>query len=187
MNRDPKQVLTEWLVLEAQGGSETAFKDLHALWRADLCRMIVARTGRPEAADEVANEVWIGIARGLHRLDDPACFPRWALQIAERRSTDWVRRRLVDRKREAAAQSEAERLAPAPAASAEPPDNVLRVREAIARLAAEERNLVELYYGSGRSTAEIAEALALPVGTVKSRLFSVRETLKQILKGTIHE
>jgi hypothetical protein len=31
MNREPKQVLTELLVLEAQGGSESAFRQLHEL------------------------------------------------------------------------------------------------------------------------------------------------------------
>jgi DNA-directed RNA polymerase specialized sigma24 family protein len=108
MNRDPKQVLTEWLVLGAQRGSEPAFKDLHDLWSADLRRMILTRVERADALDEVANEVWFGIARGLSQLDDPACFPRWAFRIAERRSTDWVRQRAVARKREAAAVSEAD-------------------------------------------------------------------------------
>jgi hypothetical protein len=31
MNRDPQQVLTEWHVVSAQGGSETALKELHDL------------------------------------------------------------------------------------------------------------------------------------------------------------
>jgi RNA polymerase sigma-70 factor (ECF subfamily) len=187
MNRDPKQVLTEWLVLEAQEGSETAFKDLHDLWSADLRRMILTRVERAHALDEIANEVWQGIARGLSQLDDPACFPRWAFRIAERRSTDWVRQRSLDRKREAVAINEADRLAPAPPPSTEASDETLRLREAIARLSPDERALVQLYYGSGRSVAEIAETLALPAGTVKSRLFSVRETLKQMLKGNSHE
>ncbi|MEO6569620.1 MAG: sigma-70 family RNA polymerase sigma factor, partial [Opitutaceae bacterium] len=93
MNRDSKQVLTEWLVLSAQGGSESAFKDLHDLWRGDLRRLALMWVERPEVADEITNDVWLAIARGLHRLDDPACFPRWAFRIAERRSADWIRQR----------------------------------------------------------------------------------------------
>src|SRR5512141_2682476 len=99
MKRDARQVLTEWLVLAAQGGSETAFTDLHGVWRADLRRLALVRAERPAAADEVLTEVWLAIARGLHRLDDPACFPRWAFRIVERRCADWIRQRSLARRR----------------------------------------------------------------------------------------
>ncbi|HEX2854753.1 MAG TPA: RNA polymerase sigma factor [Opitutaceae bacterium] len=182
MNRDSKQVLTEWLVLQAQGGSESAFKDLHDLWRADLRRLALARVQRPDGADEIANDAWLAIARGLHRLDDPACFPRWAFRIVERRGADWIRNRAHLRRREAVAANEAERLAPAEPLPAETPEAVQQLRDAIVALPAEQRELVNLYYLLERSVAEIAAVLALPAGTVKSRLFSVRETLKHLLE-----
>lgn len=185
MNRDSKQVLTEWLVLSAQGSSETAFKDLHDLWSADLRRMILSRVERPEVADEVANDVWLAIARGIQRLDDPACFPRWAFRIVERRSADWVRARNLARRREVAAANEADRLVPLEPAN-DVSDDTLRLRDAISRLAVPERELIQLYYECGRSVAEIAEVLALPQGTVKSRLFSLRETLRQMLERKKH-
>ena len=128
MKRDSRQVLTEWLVLAAQGGGETAFTDLHGLWREDLRRLALVRVERPEAADE---------------------------------------------------------LMPTPTAPAEPPDDVLRLRAAIARLPADQRELLHLYYELGRSVCEIAEVLAIPPGTVKSRLFSVRETLKRQLERNL--
>src|SRR5687767_15021755 len=112
MNLDPKQALTDWLVLSAQGGDEKAFRDLYELWRADLWRLALVRVERPAAADEVAADVWLAIARNLSRLDDPACFPRWAFRIVERRSTDWVRRRSLERRRESAALAETDSLAP---------------------------------------------------------------------------
>jgi RNA polymerase sigma factor (sigma-70 family) len=182
MERDSRQVLTEWLVLSAQNGSETAFKELHDLWRADLRRLTFLRVERPEASDEVTNDVWLAIARGLRRLDDPACFPRWAFRIVERRSADWIRQRSLSRGREAAAAAETDRLAPQEPPGAEAPEDVLRLRDAIAQLPADQRELVHLYYSLERSVGEIAEVLALPVGTIKSRLFSVRETLKQIFE-----
>lgn len=185
MNPEPKQVLTELLVLSAQAGSEAAFRDLHDLWRGDLRRLALMRVERDDAADEVLTDVWLAIARGLRSLDDPACFPRWAFRIVERRATDWVRRRTSERARAAAALAEADALAPAaaPAAAAsEPPDDVLALRAAIARLPCEQRELLQLHYEFGRSIAEIAEILEIPPGTVKSRLFSVRETLKQQLE-----
>lgn len=183
MKPDAKQVLTELLVLEAQQGSERAFRELHDLWRADLRRLALVRVEQAAAADEVLSDVWLAIARGLGRLDDPACFPRWAFRIVERRATDWVRGRITSRRHESAAESAADLLAPAvPASLGEADDDVLALRAAIAGLPAEQRQLLHLFYELGRSVAEIAEILDVPAGTVKSRLFSVRETLKQKLE-----
>jgi RNA polymerase sigma-70 factor (ECF subfamily) len=130
----------------------------------------------------VLTDVWLAIARQLPRLDDPACFPRWAFRIVERRCADWIRRRSLARRRETAAASVAGELAPASLETAEPPDDLLRMRAAITRLPPEQRDLLHLYYELERSVCEIAEVLGIPTGTVKSRLFSIRETLKQQLE-----
>jgi len=183
MNRDARQVLTEWLVLEVQSGSERAFTDLHNLWRTDLHRLALVRVERPDAADEVLTDVWLAIARGISKLDDPACFPRWAFRIVQRRSADWVRRRQLERSHEELAASEAEQLAPAPApAVGEATDDVAAMRAAIRRLKPEQRELLHLFYELGRSVAEIADVLELAQGTVKSRLSALRETLKRQLE-----
>lgn len=186
MNREPKQVLTELLVLQAQAGDEAAFRRLHELWRGDLRRLALAWVEQPVAAEEVGAEVWLDIARGLHRLEDPARFPAWAMRIVQRRSADWVRQRSRDRRREVTAAGNAEELAPA-AGPAEPADEVLRLRQAIGLLPGDKRELLHLFYDLGRSVAEVAEILGLAPGTVKSRLFSVREILKQQLERKNHE
>ena len=186
MESDAKQVLTEWLVLGAQSGDERAFRDLHELWRADLRRLALVRVERPDAADEVVADVWLAIARGLSRLDDPTCFPRWAFRIVERRSTDWIRRRTLARKRETTAINEADSLAPAPGGGFAF-DEAHRLRAVVARLPVDQRELLHLFYELGRSVAEIAEILDIPAGTVKSRLFSVREIIRQKLESQSHE
>lgn len=187
MNRDARQILTELLVFDAQAGKESAFRDLYGLWQADLRRFALVRVEKPVAVDEVLTNVWLTIVRGLPRLDDPACFPRWAFRIVERRCADWIRQQSLARRREAAAISMADELTPAPPPSNEVPDEILRLRSAIARLPVEQRELLHLYYDLGRSTGEIAEVLAIPPGTVKSRLFSVRELLRQQLESKSHE
>ncbi|CAN5269691.1 sigma-70 family RNA polymerase sigma factor [soil metagenome] len=183
MIRDSRQVLTELLVLDAQRGSERAFRDLHDLWQPDLRRMVRVRVDHPDSVDDVLTEVWLAIARGLSGLDDPACFPRWAFQIVHRRSADWVRKRMLDRRREEMALAEVEQLAPAaPAAEPEPSDDVTAIRAAILQLPSDQQQLLHLHYQLERSIAEIAAVLDIPPGTVKSRLFSIRETLKRKLE-----
>ena len=49
MKRDSRQILTELLVLRAQGRNERAFRDLHELWARDVQRMAFAKVGEPLA------------------------------------------------------------------------------------------------------------------------------------------
>jgi RNA polymerase sigma factor (sigma-70 family) len=177
MKRDARQILTELLVLRSQGGSERAFRDLHELWIADVQRMAVAKLVDVQAAREVAQEVWVTIARGLSRIQDPACFPRWALQIVHRRSVDWIRRR--QRERRPGVELEKFRAGVDGEEGVSSADSELtNLTEAIAELTGSDRDLLRLFYESGRSVAEISEILEVPIGTVKSRLFAVRERLK---------
>ena len=175
MKRDARQILTELLVLQAQAGDEGAFRDLHDLWRADVLRMAIDRVDQLEQGREVAQDAWIDIARGLARINDPACFPRWALQIVQRRSADAVRRNQRDRRRSTALRAEVE-TGLGVNENKHPESTALG--EAVNALSREERALIRLYYEVGRSVAEIAEILAVPIGTVKSRLHQVRERLK---------
>jgi RNA polymerase sigma-70 factor, ECF subfamily len=60
-------------------------------------------------------------------------------------------------------------------------DQQADLSEAIARLSEEQRAVVHLFYGEDLSVHEIASVLAVPAGTIKSRLFHARATLKHHL------
>jgi RNA polymerase sigma-70 factor (ECF subfamily) len=179
MSRQPRQTLTEYLVLGAQGGDAGAFAQLYAAWSADLRRFATVRLGRTDAVDEVSQDAWIAISGGLRRLDDPACFPSWALRIVERRCCDWLRRRRADAT-EPLTDPWIERLA-APDSFAEEADDVTRLRAAIARLDPDSRSLLHLFYEQELPVAELAAVLDVPLGTVKSRLHTLRENLRRQL------
>ncbi|GAB5558571.1 MAG: sigma-70 family RNA polymerase sigma factor [Synoicihabitans sp.] len=180
MNRNPRQILTELLVLRAQGGNDQAFSDLHELWRADVVRVAQVTVQDRGAAIEISQDAWITIARGLGTLRDPACFPRWLFQIVRRRAADWIRRQ--QKQRLVVSRLEAE---PRPVSEPSPDAMNSPLAQAIEDLPLAERELITLYYEVGRSVPEIAEILNVPVGTVKSRLHSVRARLKsQIEKET---
>lgn len=185
MPRDRRQIFTEYLVLQVQAGRADAFGELHALWRADLAAFARARLDDLHGAEEVAQEAWVGIARGLSRLDDPATFPCWAHRIVARRAADWIRRRQRARHRQRALEAAPEAVLPAgetpsPAAETDAHDEV---RAAIGRLPETHREVLHLFYLSEMGVATIAEVLGIPAGTVKSRLFHAREQLRKALTG----
>lgn len=175
MKRDAKQVLTELLVLKAQGGDEAAFAQLYETWAKDVLRLVRFVVKEMQPAEEIAQETWISAAKGLRRLDDPAAFCSWLFRIARRRGVDWVRKSMTERKKCEAFKAEANLMDHA--SNVERSVNVDLVEE-IHKLDTDSRLLLHLFYETGLSVAEVATAMDLRAGTVKSRLFAVRETLR---------
>jgi RNA polymerase sigma-70 factor (ECF subfamily) len=186
MKRDRRQVLTEYLVLSAQGGEAGAFQQLYALWADDLRRLALVRIQRVDEVDVVTQEAWLAIAQGLKRIDDPACFPRWAFQIVNRRAADWIRRQQSDRRRIESIR-DAQITDSAINHGEQPSDDAQLLKRIIAELSADARELVYLYYDADRTVVEISTVLGVPIGTVKSRLFKVREIIKQQIERMTNE
>jgi len=172
--RTRERVVDEILVLAAQGRQVDAFEELAARWYPRLLRHALRLTGDPEGAREVVQETWVAIARGLTRLHDPARFAPWALRITSRRCADWIGQRRAARQRS----SELDAAAEIPSPTGARTDALVRVREALRRLDREQQALMAMFYVEGLSVAEIAAALEIPVGTVKSRLYHARERLR---------
>jgi RNA polymerase sigma-70 factor, ECF subfamily len=181
MGKTLHEIRDERLVLECQEGSRAAFEQLVDRWQDRLWRYARWMTGNDEAAADAVQETWMAIARGLGRLDTPSAFPAWAYRICSNRCADWVRseqrnRRLSEGLADASP-SEPGTSDPDPAA-----DGQKAVRQAVARLAPDQRQVVALYYSDGLGVGEIALALAIPEGTVKSRLHYAREQLREWLE-----
>ncbi|MBL8552618.1 MAG: sigma-70 family RNA polymerase sigma factor [Hyphomonadaceae bacterium] len=179
MTRNASRVLDEYLVAAAQTGSRPALNGLARRWTPRLLRHARHLLDADAAARDAVQETWLAIVRGLARLDDPAKFPAWAFAIATRKCADQVRANVgLRRAREtlahdpALAESAGENVAPSESAA---------LRRALARLPAEQRVVVAMFYADELTIEEIAAALTLPAGTVKSRLFNARKALKQML------
>ena len=103
----------------------------------------------------------------------------WLLTLVHRRAVDVVRRE--DRRR-------AEPLDDAPVAAGDAVDESAEVREerrrvqaALAQLPPDQREALELAYYGGLSQSELAERLGVPLGTVKSRMFTGLSKLRDLL------
>lgn len=171
----------ELLVLRAQSGEQQAHTGLVDVWHESLVRQADRLLDDRDLARDAAQDAWAGILRGLCRLDDPAAFPAWSLRIVTRRAID------LRRRRQATARAEAE-VAELGARTGDPADRDRergeteeRLHAAITRLDRDHRVVVELQYLEGLSLREIAHVLDVPVGTVKSRSFHARLSLRAAL------
>ena len=190
MARSPESIHDELLVLRSQGGDEKALEELIGSWQPRLWRHARRLTGRRDAAWDVLQETLLAIVRNLHRLDDPALFRTWAYRIATNKCADWTRKQQRDRK---LAETVANNGDPRSLriqeqrdfeSANEPNGDVKRLHDAMRELSGDRQTILVMHYLDGMGIAEIAVALDVPAGTVKSRLYHARQQLKELLERT---
>lgn len=184
MDRREDRILDEYLAAAARAGDRAALGKLAARWEKRLVRHAWRLTGDVEQARDIAQDAWVDIARGIRRLDDCAAFPAFAFRIITRRAADWVRRSRRMRLGLAAFAAEPNAsFAINDAAEAQASSGA--VNAALAALPAEQRAAIALFYLEDLSVAEIAAALGVPAGTVKTRLMAARDKLRIALDVTM--
>lgn len=182
MRRDADRILDEYLAASARAGDRLALERLALRWEKRLVRHAARLTGDVEMAREAAQEGWADIVRGLPRLMDAAQFPSWAFKIVTRRCADEIRRKQRTRRFEEAAAGEP---SPAERAAVEMEAGADRapLQRALANLPPEQLAAIALFHLEELSVAEIAVALAVPAGTVKTRLMHARQKLRAVLEN----
>lgn len=174
------RALEAYLVSAARLGDTRALARLVALRGPRLQAHAARLLGDREAAQDVVQDAWVEIMRGLHGLRDEAVFLPWALRIVTRRVAREIARR--QRGRRLAEAVEAEPVPPVGSAG-EGEIEAARVRAAIAVLPPEQAATIALFYLEDLSVAEVATALDVPPGTVKTRLMHARRKLRAVLEG----
>lgn len=167
------------LAVRALAGSDAAFARLvqrhQAAVRAFLRRLLMS--GWAEA-DDLAQETFLAAWTNLRSLKQPEGFRSWLLGIAWRRAQDRIR---ANRRSAARDQSWLESREGDVANAA--PDQRLALEQAMAALAPDVRACVALCLAEGLSHPEAAQALGLPLGTVKSHVARGRARLMTVLGG----
>ncbi len=181
MHRDADDILDELLVYRCQDGEADALGELVDRWHGRLLAHAHRLTGDRDEAAEAVQEAWMAIVRGLRRLDDPARFRSWAYRIVTHKAVDRVRLAKRQRRTQHAA---AQPIESEPVdASLERADDIAQLRAALKRLPGDRRAILTMFYIDQMPLAEIALALGVPEGTVKSRLFHARLKLKETLEN----
>jgi RNA polymerase sigma-70 factor (ECF subfamily) len=179
MRRTIDQVRTEWLVLRSQAGDSEGFEELISQWHRRVLGHVNRLTRGHDESSDIMQDIWMTVARKLRRLNDPACFPQWIYRIATAHCADWVRRRTRERELRNAVSEDETISHPPRIAEAERTDDKEALQSAVRQLPSDQRTVLTMFYLDELSTGEIATALAIPIGTVKSRLYHARNHLRQ--------
>ena len=176
------RALDEFLVVSSRVGDRAAFEKLARRWHAKLLAHAWRLTGSRDAATEAAQAAWVEIASGLPKLLDERAFPAWAYRIVSRQCARRIRQLQRDRALSRDLTAEAE-IEPEDAATPCGTDQ-LKLQLAVRVLPPGQRAAVALFYFEDMSIAEVAVALDVPAGTVKTRLMHARQTLRAVLQET---
>jgi RNA polymerase sigma-70 factor (ECF subfamily) len=157
------------LVLRAQTGDRAALEELLASIQPPLARYIIQVVRRPSLCDDVLQEVFLRIYKGLACLRDPELFRPWAYRIATREAIQWLK------KERAWSDPIDPDTAPEDLAGnlpLEPLGAEFRDRWPLLldRLSPASRVVIHLHYWEEMSIDEVAAVLGVSAGTVKSRL-----------------
>jgi RNA polymerase sigma-70 factor (ECF subfamily) len=168
------------LAIRCQLGDAAALDELIDRFHPPLHRYARRVTGSDADADDVAQEAWVRILRGLPRLRTPEALRSWLFGIVHRVlmgrfRSDYARSAALNEIHEIGAADTMRERADAAELHARLDD----LERALDRLPVVERDVLALFYLHDLSLAEIADALGVPVGTVKSRLFRARHLLKE--------
>jgi RNA polymerase sigma factor (sigma-70 family) len=169
----------EWLVVRCQLGERPAFDALIERWHAPLWRYIRQLTANDDVAQEIAQEVWLRVIRGISRLREGAKWRAWLFGIARRVLMDRLRAQYA---MPLAAETEIADV-PADDTGGDPEVLSAALHDELAKLPLIEREVLTLFYLRELSLGEVADVLDVPLGTVKSRLFRARHLLRRELEA----
>jgi RNA polymerase sigma-70 factor (ECF subfamily) len=177
---DPADRLYERIqVLRAQAGDAAAFADLVGRYHARLRYYLGKLLAKPQAVDDVLQDIWLDVWRGLPRLRDAAAFPAWVYRVARDRAARTYRLPLPPRPLElndVASEADDDEFTAEDAA---------RVHAALDNVAPEFREVLVLRFLEEMAYADIARVVGCPVGTVRSRLHHAKLALRRQLERTM--
>ncbi|WP_274651353.1 RNA polymerase sigma factor [Paenibacillus humicola] len=159
----------------ARRGDQDAFAKLVTRFKGHVYRYAAGMLGDRMDAEDAAQEAFTKAYFAMGKLDDAHAFFGWLMQIVTNHCKDKLRQRM---KRFETGDMPDETV---PDTSAADPAVKMSIEEALGRLSIEHRETVLLHDVQGFRYDEIAKLTGIPIGTVKSRLFTARMSLRKLL------
>ena len=165
----------EILVAAVRNGNQAAFAEIVERFRENAHARAYRVLRDHQRAEDVVQEAFAEAYQCLDNLREPAAFPGWFKRIVIKQ-IDRVTR---VRRRDTVELENAPEGFVEPDDAADTPPEVFE--RALRALPEHEREVARLYYLEGQAQKDISDALGVPVGTIKKRLFTARQRLRDRL------
>ena len=166
------------LIRKARRGDVEAYNLLISRWERRVYNYLLRIVANREDALDLSQDVFLKAYQNLRKLDDPARFAPWLYRIAHNGAYSLFRKRRPEGDLEELQPDTMEGAPTIGGNAVFPIELTLAVSGALRKLSADQRETVVLKVYQGFKFEEIAEIVAAPVSTVKSRLYTALDLLK---------
>jgi RNA polymerase sigma-70 factor, ECF subfamily len=189
---EPLDPTDEALVRSILSGDRDRFELLVERYQTRLVNYLYRMVRNLEEAHDLTQEVFIRVYQALDRYDSQYRFSTWLFRVAQNAAIDVIRKRRIqlvpltrrtDDGSDATVDLELPDGQPSALDALQGRELEGSIRSAIDALPWEYRELILLRHYGELAYEEIAEVKAMPLGTVKNKLFRARQLLKQVLLG----
>ena len=168
------------LICRAARGDAEAFRQLVEAYQTPAYRL-AARMCGPDSAEDVTQEAFLAAWRALPEFRGDCRFSTWLYRLVSNAAIDCLRREKKHRDTGDVDDLELPDGGPPPQEQAERSDTRDAVRLALDRLSPEHRQVLLLRFMQELDYGEIARALNVSEGTVKSRINRAKSKLREVL------
>ena len=170
------------ILRRAQQGDSEAFRLLVEAYQTQVYRVALRMCGEA-AADDVTQEAFLAAWRALPEFRGTCRFSTWLYRLTTNAAIDCLRREKRHRDADDLDGVELPDGGDTPQEAAERTETQTAVRSALSALSDEHRQVLLLRYMQELDYGEIAVALGISEGTVKSRINRAKARLKELLSG----
>ena len=166
------------LIRQAARGGVEAYNLLVSRWDKRVYNYLLRITANREDALDLTQDVFLKAYQNLRKLDDPGRFAPWLYRIAHNEAYSMFRKRRPEADVDEIVPEATDAGITVGGSAVFPIELSLAVASALGRLSPDQREAIVLKIYQGFKFEEMAEILACPVSTVKSRLYTALELLK---------
>ena len=170
------------ILRRAQQGDSEAFRQLVEAYQTQVYRLALRMCGA-DGADDVTQDAFVAAWRALPNFRSDCRFSTWLYRLTTNAAIDCLRREKRHRDADDLDGVELPDDGDTPQEAAERTETQTAVRSALSALSDEHRQVLLLRYMQEMDYGEIAVALGISEGTVKSRINRAKARLKELLSG----
>ena len=155
---------------------------LFARHHVRVYRFVLRLVRNESTAEDLISEVFLDVWRQANKFEGRAAVSTWLLAIARFKALSTLRRKPEQELDEEMAEA-IEDTSDTPEVALEKKDKSEILRQCMTSLSPEHREIIDLVYYHEKSVEEVAEIVAIPEATVKTRMFYARKKLAELLKA----
>jgi RNA polymerase sigma-70 factor, ECF subfamily len=175
---DSDQMLIERIAL----GDKSAMQVLFARHRTSVYRWLYRLVGNETVAEDLLSDVFFDVWRQAGRFEGRSAVITWLLSIARFKALS-ARRRRTDVELDETIETTVADSGDNAEVALEKKHQGEMLRDALIKLSAEHREIIDLVYYHEKSVDDAAQILSIPPATVKTRMFYARKKLAELLRG----